>query len=50
MKKDIGWRILTSVCVAVGLRPFIHDDVEYLVSCFAIGVILALIGEYLERK
>lgn len=50
MKKDIGWRILTSVCVAVTLRPFIHDDVSYLGTCFVVGVILALIGEHLEKK
>ncbi len=50
MKKDIGWRALTAVCVAVVVRPFIKDDLEYLGACFVIGVILALIGEYLERK
>lgn len=50
MKKDIGWRLITSICVSVSLRPFIHNDVHYLIACFFAGVILAVIGEYLDNK
>jgi hypothetical protein len=50
MKKDIGWRILTAICVSVALRPLIQDDVYYLITCFFAGVILAVIGEYLDNK
>lgn len=50
MKKDIGWRILTSICVAVIMRPIVKDNLDYVVSCFFIGIVLGLIGEYLEKK
>lgn len=50
MKKDIGWRVLTAICVSVSLRPLIRDNVYYLITSFFAGVILALIGEYLDSK
>ena len=50
MKRHIGWRIWTAVCIAVSVRPFVKDNVMYMFTCFVLGVVVELIGEYLEQR